>query len=134
MIKFERRRAGSPNSGGGNEKNERRGPPCDLWRKPIEGGTEHAQTIAIGRGGGPRTGLRVARRRAAEKLKIGFLPGVVDPFYQVMQLGVEKAAKDLGIEVVTQIPPTWGVSVQTPILELDGGARRSQVHHHRPDR
>ncbi len=53
---------------------------------------------------------------AAEKLKIGFLPGVVDPFYQVMQLGVEAAAKDLGIDVVTQIPPTWGVGVQTPIL------------------
>src|SRR5260370_18844733 len=55
--------------------------------------------------------------RAAAKLKIGFLPGVVDPFYQVMQTGVEAAAKDLGVEVVTQIPPTWGVDVQTPILD-----------------
>jgi ribose transport system substrate-binding protein len=54
---------------------------------------------------------------AQDKLKIGFLPGVVDPFYQVMQLGVEKAAADLGVEVVTQIPPTWGVEVQTPILD-----------------
>jgi ribose transport system substrate-binding protein len=54
---------------------------------------------------------------AAAKLKIGFLPGVVDPFYQVMQTGVEAAAKDLGVEVVTQIPPTWGVNVQTPILD-----------------
>ena len=54
---------------------------------------------------------------AQEKIKIGFLPGVVDPFYQVMQLGVEKAAADLGIEVVTQIPPTWGVEAQTPILD-----------------
>jgi ribose transport system substrate-binding protein len=54
---------------------------------------------------------------AQGKLKIGFLPGVVDPFYQVMQLGVEAAAKDLGIEVVTQIPPTWGVDAQTPILD-----------------
>ena len=35
-------------------------------------------------------------RSKEEKIKIGFLPGVVDPFYQVMQLGVEKAAKDLG--------------------------------------
>jgi ribose transport system substrate-binding protein len=34
-----------------------------------------------------------------------------------MQLGVEAAAKDLGVEVVTQIPPTWGVEVQTPILD-----------------
>jgi ribose transport system substrate-binding protein len=54
---------------------------------------------------------------AQDKIKIGFLPGVVDPFYQVMQLGVEAAAKDLGLEVVTQIPATWGVEVQTPILD-----------------
>jgi len=54
---------------------------------------------------------------SAADIKIGFLPGVVDPFYQVMQLGVEAAAKDLGIEVVTQIPPTWGVEAQTPILD-----------------
>ena len=54
---------------------------------------------------------------AQDKIKIGFLPGVVDPFYQVMQLGVEAAAKDLGLEVVTQIPPTWGVEAQTPILD-----------------
>jgi ribose transport system substrate-binding protein len=53
----------------------------------------------------------------AVDIKIGFLPGVVDPFYQVMQKGVEDAAKDLGIEVVTQIPPTWGVEAQTPILD-----------------
>src|SRR6478672_6750659 len=54
---------------------------------------------------------------AQDKIKIGFLPGVVDPFYQVMQLGVEAAATQLGIEVVTQIPQTWGVEVQTPILD-----------------
>jgi ribose transport system substrate-binding protein len=54
---------------------------------------------------------------SAAEIKIGFLPGVVDPFYQVMQLGVEAAAKDSGIEVVTQIPPTWGVEAQTPILD-----------------
>lgn len=54
---------------------------------------------------------------AAGKIKIGFLPGVVDPFYQVMQLGVEAAAKQYDLEVVTQIPPTWGVEAQTPILD-----------------
>ncbi|MGA2045154.1 MAG: ABC transporter substrate-binding protein [Roseiarcus sp.] len=54
---------------------------------------------------------------AAARIKIGFLPGVVDPFYQVMQTGVETAARDLGIEVVTQVPATWGVDVQTPILD-----------------
>src|SRR5215470_9627413 len=54
---------------------------------------------------------------AQAKIKIGFLPGVVDPFYQVMQLGVESAAKSLGIEVGTQIPPSWRVQAQTPILD-----------------
>ncbi len=54
---------------------------------------------------------------AQEKLKVGFLPGVTDPFYQVMQIGVEKAAADLGVEVVAQVPPTWGVEAQTPILD-----------------
>src|SRR3569833_935379 len=52
----------------------------------------------------------------ADKIKIGFLPGVVDPFYQVMQLGVEKAAKDFGVEVVTQVPQSWGVEQETPLL------------------
>ena len=52
-----------------------------------------------------------------DAIKIGFLPGVVDPFYQVMELGVNTAAEKLGIEVVTQIPPTWGVEAQTPILD-----------------
>ena len=27
------------------------------------------------------------------------------------------AASDLGVTVITQIPPTWGVEVQTPILD-----------------
>lgn len=58
-----------------------------------------------------------AQAAQAVDIKIGFLPGVVDPFYQVMELGVNAAAKDLGIEVVTQIPPTWGVEAQTPILD-----------------
>lgn len=49
--------------------------------------------------------------------KIGFLPGVVDPFYQVMELGVNQAVADFGLEVVTQFPPDWAVSEQTPILE-----------------
>jgi ribose transport system substrate-binding protein len=51
------------------------------------------------------------------KPKIGFLPGVVDPFYQVMEIGVNEAAADLGLEVVTQYPDTWGPTVQTPILD-----------------
>lgn len=49
--------------------------------------------------------------------KIGFLPGVVDPFYQVMELGVNQAVADFGLEVVTQYPEDWNVTLQTPILE-----------------
>lgn len=49
--------------------------------------------------------------------KIGFLPGVVDPFYQVMELGVDAAVADFGLEVVSQYPDTWGPTVQTPILD-----------------
>jgi ribose transport system substrate-binding protein len=52
-----------------------------------------------------------------DKPKIGFLPGVVDPFYQVMELGVNQAVEDFGLEVVTQYPESWNVTVQTPILE-----------------
>ncbi|MCH8181983.1 MAG: substrate-binding domain-containing protein [Proteobacteria bacterium] len=55
--------------------------------------------------------------RAQDRITVGFLPGVVDPFYQVMQLGVEAAARDLGVKIITQIPATWGVAVQTPILD-----------------
>ena len=54
-----------------------------------------------------------------EGIVIAFLPGVVDPFYQVMELGVRQAVEDSGlpIELVVQYPDTWGVAVQTPILD-----------------
>ena len=76
-----------------------------------------AMTAAAG-GAGVSSRTSTANAAAEEKkIKIGFLPGVVDPFYQVMQLGVETATRHLGIEVVTQIPQTWGVEAQTPILD-----------------
>ncbi len=52
-----------------------------------------------------------------DPITIGFLPGVVDPFYQVMELGVNAAAEDMGVQIITQIPQSWGVEVQTPILD-----------------
>jgi ribose transport system substrate-binding protein len=58
-----------------------------------------------------------ASAQDVEKPKIGFLPGVVDPFYQVMELGVNRAVADYGLEVVSQYPDTWGPTVQTPILD-----------------
>ncbi len=52
------------------------------------------------------------------KPNIAFLPGVEDPFYRVMEQGIEKAAADFGIEVqVAQFPQEWGTSAQNPILD-----------------
>jgi len=42
---------------------------------------------------------------------------VVDPFYEVMELGVSAAVADFGLEVVTQFPQDWGPAEQTPILD-----------------
>lgn len=54
-----------------------------------------------------------------ETIVIGFLPGVVDPFYQLMEIGVRRAAEDsnLNIELVVQIPESWGPTIQTPLLD-----------------
>ncbi|HVO71822.1 MAG TPA: ABC transporter substrate-binding protein [Aggregatilineaceae bacterium] len=53
-----------------------------------------------------------------KKPKIGFLPGVVDPFYQVMEIGVNEAVADFGLQVVTQYPQgAWGPTNQTPVLD-----------------
>lgn len=53
-----------------------------------------------------------------DKPVIGFLPGVLDPFYQVMEIGVNAAAADFGVEIVLpQYPATWGPTEQTPILD-----------------
>jgi ribose transport system substrate-binding protein len=52
-------------------------------------------------------------------LVIGFLPGVVDPFYQLMEIGVNRAveASSHNIELVVQIPESWGPTIQTPLLD-----------------
>lgn len=54
-----------------------------------------------------------------DTIVIGFLPGVVDPFYQLMEIGVNAAIEDSGldIELVVQIPESWGPTVQTPLLD-----------------
>ena len=53
----------------------------------------------------------------AGDLTIGFLAGVDDPFYIAMQRGAERAAEALGVNLEVQIPPSWNVTEQTPILE-----------------
>ncbi len=50
------------------------------------------------------------------KFKIAFVPGTVDPFYQTMQRGIEQAASDLGVELVTQVPQKWDSAIQIPLI------------------
>jgi len=53
-----------------------------------------------------------------EKPNIAFLPGILDPFYQVMEQGILKAGEDFGVDIqVAQYPATWGTSAQNPILD-----------------
>jgi ribose transport system substrate-binding protein len=50
-------------------------------------------------------------------LKIGFLAGTQDPFYTTMQRGAQAAADAFGADLITQIPQTWNVTAQTPMLD-----------------
>ena len=53
---------------------------------------------------------------AEEELIIAYLAGVQDPFMILIQKGAEaKAAEFDGVSVVTQIPETWSVDIQTPM-------------------
>ena len=53
------------------------------------------------------------------KPKIGFLPGIEDPFYRLMEQGVNQAAEDFGLEIAaTAFPPApWGAASQVPLLD-----------------
>jgi ribose transport system substrate-binding protein len=65
----------------------------------------------------PATAAPATAAPAGKTIKIGFLAGVVDPFYSTMQRGAAQAAADLGVELVTQIPQSWNVTAQTPMLD-----------------
>jgi len=65
----------------------------------------------------PTTAPAVQPPAAKKSYKIGFLAGTNDPFYLTMQRGAAQAAADLGMELVTQIPQTWNVTAQTPMLD-----------------
>ena len=53
-----------------------------------------------------------------DKPNIAFLPGILDPFYQVMEQGIHAAELDFGLEIqIAQYPDTWGTSAQNPILD-----------------
>src|SRR5205085_4592977 len=54
---------------------------------------------------------------AMKDFTVGFVPGVVDPFYHNMEVGVNDAAKMLGAKVIAQIPQKFDPTVQTPIIQ-----------------
>lgn len=53
----------------------------------------------------------------ANKPVIALLPGVVDPFYFTMYHGAQEAAKEVGAELLFQIPKSWNTADQVPILK-----------------
>ena len=65
----------------------------------------------------PTQAPAAAQTAPKKSYKIGFLAGTNDPFYLTMQRGAAQAAADLGVELVTQIPQTWNVTAQTPMLD-----------------
>ncbi|MCC7446408.1 MAG: substrate-binding domain-containing protein, partial [Anaerolineae bacterium] len=62
------------------------------------------------------TSLPLRTQAQAKKITLAFVPGVVDPFYQTMEVGIRQAAADLGVDLIVQIPKSWGVPEQTPII------------------
>jgi len=50
-------------------------------------------------------------------VKLGFLAGTVDPFYTTMQRGAQAATDAFGANLVVQVPQTWNVTAQTPMLD-----------------
>ncbi len=51
-----------------------------------------------------------------ESLTLGYVAGVMDPFMIMIQQGAEDMAAEIGnVEVVSQIPGSWSVDVQSPM-------------------
>jgi ribose transport system substrate-binding protein len=47
-----------------------------------------------------------------------FMPGVADPFYYMMEKGIQAKADELGVNlIVAEFPKSWGPEAQVPILE-----------------
>ena len=47
-----------------------------------------------------------------------FMPGVADPFYFMMEKGIQAKAEELGVNlIVAEYPKSWGPEAQVPILE-----------------
>jgi len=56
-------------------------------------------------------------QRKSAGVKVGFLAGTNDPFYLTMQRGAQDAADRFGVDLIVQIPQTWNVTAQTPMLD-----------------
>src|SRR3954471_14459823 len=63
------------------------------------------------------TSFPAQARAQDKKITLAFVPGVVDPFYQTMEVGIRQAAADFGVDVVVQIPQKFDPTVQTPIIQ-----------------
>jgi len=47
-----------------------------------------------------------------------FMPGIADPFYYMMEKGIQSKAEELGVNlIVAEYPKSWGPEAQVPILE-----------------
>jgi ribose transport system substrate-binding protein len=76
-----------------------------------------APATAVPATAAPATAAPATAAPAGKVWKIGFLAGTVDPFYTTMQRGATQAAADLGVDLITQVPQTWNVTAQTPMLD-----------------
>ena len=59
----------------------------------------------------------VAQAEEPEKKTFAFIAGVNDPFYITMQRGAQQACDLMGVDLIVQIPETWNVTTQTPIID-----------------
>ncbi len=67
-----------------------------------------------------------------EKPNIAFLPGIVDPFYQVMEQGILKAGEDFGLDIqVAQYPDYLGYVRAEPDPRCAQGPGQPGLPHHR---
>lgn len=62
-----------------------------------------------------------------DDFRVAFVPGVVDPFYQNLERGINDAARLLKITVVTQFPQKFDPVVQTPVIQALTADKRTRA-------
>jgi ribose transport system substrate-binding protein len=60
-----------------------------------------------------------AKKKPPKKqLTFAYMPGILDPFMQMIEKGARAKAKEIGVNlIVGEYPKSWGPEVQVPILE-----------------